>query len=184
VRENRTHGSMRRREETRPVGKPARPRRLPPTLPRPDYAEDFCIEPTASGERASIEARFWRFARLASLAGRDLRSSWRGYTSTAALAWLPLSGRGRVEQEPGRRRGCSFRGQAPPFLHGGRRTFGFSGVSGGLPVAMAKRHRSRDSRARACRTARSASCCSSASTPPHTTCVRCSPNSASPRALN
>src|ERR1700733_4815918 len=29
------HGSMRRREETRPVGKPVRPRRLPPTLPPP-----------------------------------------------------------------------------------------------------------------------------------------------------
>jgi hypothetical protein len=29
------HGSMRRREETKPVGKTVRPRRLPPTLPPP-----------------------------------------------------------------------------------------------------------------------------------------------------
>jgi hypothetical protein len=35
MRENRLHGSLRRREETRPVGAPVRPRRLPPTLPRP-----------------------------------------------------------------------------------------------------------------------------------------------------
>jgi putative transposase len=35
VRENGMHGSMRRREETRPVAHPVRPRRLPPTLPLP-----------------------------------------------------------------------------------------------------------------------------------------------------
>jgi hypothetical protein len=34
------HGSMRRREETRPVGKTVRPRRLPPTLPRPGQCPD------------------------------------------------------------------------------------------------------------------------------------------------
>jgi hypothetical protein len=44
--------------------------------------------------------------------------------------------------------------------------------------------RSRDSRATACRTSRSASGRSSDSTPSPTTCARCSPSSASPRATS
>ena len=38
------HGSMRRREETRPVGQPVRPRRLPPTLPPPFGLETHEID--------------------------------------------------------------------------------------------------------------------------------------------
>jgi hypothetical protein len=61
---------------------------------------------TTSGDRAeqqrrSRRSRFWRFARRATPAGRDLRSSSRGYGSARPPAWLQLSDSG--SQSPGLR---------------------------------------------------------------------------------
>jgi hypothetical protein len=60
------HGSMRRREEIRPVGKPVRHSRLPPTLPPPAAAPALGFAPKAGpcllclGERKPAGRLVWR----------------------------------------------------------------------------------------------------------------------------